>query len=296
MSEQTATVARPQEAAPARGGSRKSWFWRLFRKPGAVAGGGVVLGIALLAVFAPLIAPHSPTQIFPGATLQSPSWRFPLGTDELGRDVLSRLIYGARVSMRVAVIAVGIGLAVGSSLGLVVGFLGGLADDAVMRVMDVMLALPEILLAIAIVAILGPGLDNTMIAIGISVIPIYARTARASVLSVKGEDFIEAARALGVGRPRIVLRHVLPNVLSPIIVLCTVNVGTAILATAGLSYVGLGAQPPTPEWGTMLASAQPYLSVAPWVSIFPGLVIFAVVVAFNLLGDAIRDVADPRGR
>lgn len=296
MSEQTATVARRQEAAPARGGSRKSWLWRLFRKPGAVAGGCVVLGIALLAVFAPLIAPHSPTQIFPGATLQSPSWRFPLGTDELGRDVLSRLIYGARVSMRVAVIAVGIGLAVGSSLGLVVGFLGGLADDAVMRVMDVMLALPEILLAIAIVAILGPGLDNTMIAIGISVIPIYARTARASVLSVKGEDFIEAARALGVGRPRIVLRHVLPNVLSPIIVLCTVNVGTAILATAGLSYVGLGAQPPTPEWGTMLASAQPYLSVAPWVSIFPGLVIFAVVVAFNLLGDAIRDVADPRGR
>lgn len=296
MSGQTATVARPPEPISAEARPGRFWLRRLLRKPGAAVGGAVVLGIALLAVFAPLVAPHPPTEIFPGAALQAPSWRFPLGTDELGRDVLSRLIYGARVSMRVAVISVGIGLVVGTLLGLVVGFLGGIADNMVMRLMDVMFAFPEILLAIAIVAILGPGLDNTMIAIGISVIPIYARTARAAALSLKGEEFIEAARALGVGELRIVFRHVLPNALSPIIVLCTVNVGTAILTTAGLSYVGLGAQPPTPEWGSMLASAQPYLSSAPWVSVFPGLVIFAVVMAFNLLGDAIRDVADPRHR
>lgn len=293
MSEGTATVARRAETTAGAPPGR-SWVRRLLRKPGAAAGGAVVLAVALLAVAAPLVAPHPPTEIFPGASLRPPSWRFPLGTDELGRDVLSRLVYGARVSMRVAVISVGIGLAVGTLVGLVVGFVGGALDNAVMRVVDVMLAFPEILLAIAVVAILGPGLDNTMIAIGISVIPIYARTARASALSVKSEEFIEAARALGVGELRIVFRHVLPNALSPIIVLCTVNVGTAILTTAGLSYIGLGAQPPTPEWGSMLASAQPYLSSAPWVSIFPGLVIFAVVMAFNLLGDAIRDVADPR--
>ena len=296
MSEQTATIVPSPEPVSAEARPGRSWLWSLLRKPGAAAGGAVVLGIALLAVLAPLVAPHSPTEIFPGAALQAPSWRFPLGTDELGRDVLSRLIYGARVSMRVAVISVGIGLTVGTLLGLVVGFLGGVADNVVMRLMDVMFAFPEILLAIAIVAILGPGLDNTMIAIGIAVIPIYARTARAAALALKGEEFIEAARALGVGEFRIVFRHVLPNALSPIIVLCTVNVGTAILTTAGLSYIGLGAQPPTPEWGSMLASAQPYLSTAPWVSIFPGLVIFAVVMAFNLLGDAIRDVADPHHR
>ncbi len=255
-----------------------------------------MVGLLVVAALAPLLAPHSPTATFPGATLQPPSLRFPFGTDDLGRDVFSRVVYGTRISVQVGVIAVSIALVVGTAIGLLVGYFGGFIDNAVMRIMDVVLAFPEILLAIAIVAILGPSLNNTMVAIGIAVIPVYARTVRSSVLSVVGNDYIMAAHATGVGNLRIIFRHVLPNVLSPIIVLSTVNIGTAILIAAGLSFVGLGAQPPTPEWGSMLSTARAYLSIAPWMSVFPGLAIALVVLAFNLLGDAIRDVADPRSR
>lgn len=275
---------------------RKSWLGRLLRKPNALVGGAIVVALLLVAALAPIVAPHSPTATFPGASLQPPSLRFLFGTDELGRDVFSRVVYGTRISVQVGVIAVGIALVVGTAIGLLVGYFGGFVDNAVMRVMDVMLAFPEILLAIAIVAILGPSLNNTMVAIGLAVIPVYARTVRSSVLSVVGNDYIEAAHATGVGNLRIIVRHVLPNVLSPIIVLSTVNVGTAILIAAGLSYVGLGAQPPAPEWGSMLSTARAYLSTAPWMSVFPGLAIALVVLAFNLLGDAIRDIADPRSR
>jgi peptide/nickel transport system permease protein len=284
--------------APVRVGQRfrKGWLGRLVRKPNAVVGGTIVVGLLVVAALAPLIAPHSPTATFPEASLQQPSLRFPFGTDDLGRDVFSRVVYGTRISVQVGVIAVGIALVVGTTVGLLVGYFGGFADNAVMRLMDVMLAFPEILLAIAIVAILGPSLNNTMVAIGLAVIPVYARTVRSSVLSVVGNDYIEAARATGVGNLSIIARHVLPNVLSPIIVLSTVNIGTAILIAAGLSYVGLGAQPPTPEWGSMLSTARAYLSTAPWMSVFPGLAIALVVLAFNLLGDAIRDVTDPRSQ
>jgi peptide/nickel transport system permease protein len=275
---------------------RRSWLRRLSQKPNAVAGGVVVLGTLLVAVFAPLIAPYSPTETFSQGTLQPPSLKFPFGTDEIGRDVFSRVVYGTRISVQVGIIAVSIALVVGTTIGLVVGYFGGFVDNAIMRLMDIMLAFPEILLAIAIVAILGPSLNNTMVAIGIAVIPVYARTVRSSVLSVVGQDYIEAARATGVSDLRIITRHVLPNVLSPIIVLSTVNVGTAILIAAGLSYVGLGAQPPTPEWGSMLSAARAYLSAAWWMSVFPGLAISLVVLAFNLLGDAVRDVADPHSR
>ncbi len=275
---------------------RKYWLGRLLRKPTAVVGGTIVVGLLVVAALAPLLAPHSPTATFPGATLQPPSLRFPFGTDDLGRDVFSRVVYGTRISVQVGVIAVSIALVVGTAIGLLVGYFGGFIDNAVMRIMDVVLAFPEILLAIAIVAILGPSLNNTMVAIGIAVIPVYARTVRSSVLSVVGNDYIMAAHATGVGNLRIIFRHVLPNVLSPIIVLSTVNIGTAILIAAGLSFVGLGAQPPTPEWGSMLSTARAYLSIAPWMSVFPGLAIALVVLAFNLLGDAIRDVADPRSR
>lgn len=275
---------------------RRSWLRRLLRRPNAVVGGVIVLGTLLVAVLAPLIAPYPPTEAFSQATLQPPSLKFPFGTDEIGRDVFSRVVYGTRISVQVGVIAVSIALVVGTLLGLIVGYFSGFVDNAIMRLMDIMLAFPEILLAIAIVAILGPNLNNTMVAIGIAVIPVYARTVRSSVLSVVGQDYIEAARATGVSDLRIIVRHVLPNVLSPIIVLSTVNVGTAILIAAGLSYVGLGAQPPTPEWGAMLSAARAYLSTAWWMSVFPGLAISLVVLAFNLLGDAVRDVADPRSR
>jgi peptide/nickel transport system permease protein len=285
-----------REALPKRQRFRKSWLGRLLRKPSAVVGGTMVAGLLVVAALAPIVAPHSPTATFPEATLQPPSLRFPFGTDDLGRDVFSRVVYGTRISVQVGVIAVSIALVVGTAIGLLVGYFGGFVDNAVMRLMDVMLAFPEILLAIAIVAILGPSLNNTMVAIGLAVIPVYARTVRSSVLSVIGNDYIEAAHATGVGNLHIIVRHVLPNVLSPIIVLSTVNIGTAILIAAGLSFVGLGAQPPTPEWGSMLSTARAYLAIAPWMSVFPGLAIALVVLAVNLLGDAIRDVADPRSQ
>lgn len=260
----------------------------------------MLVGMAILLIFiligglAPLIAPYDPLEIIPGAAKKGPSSEYPLGTDNLGRDVLSRVVYGARISIAVGLIAVLIAMVGGAFLGMIAGFYGGWLDSLIMRFADIMLAFPGILLAIAIVAILGPGLTNAMIAVGIAAIPVYARTARGSILSVKTEDYIEAARAVGVPDRWLMVRHILPNIMAPIIVLSTVNVGTAILSAAGLSYLGLGAQPPTPEWGSMLSVARAYLRDAWWMATFPGLGIMLVVLAVNLMGDGLRDVLDPR--
>ena len=275
---------------------QKGIIRRLVRKPGAFAGLLVIALFVLIAIFAPVIAPYSPTKLIYTAIQQPPTVHHLFGTDNLGRDVLSRVIYGARISMEVGVIAVAIAMTIGSLLGLFAGFLGGWADTVIMRSMDIMLAFPGILLAIAIVAILGPSLANTMIAVGISAIPVYARTVRSAALTVLGNDYIQAARALGASPLRVAFRYVLPNVTAPITVLATVGIATSILTAAGLSYLGLGAQPPTPEWGAMLSEARAYLRDAWWMATFPGFAIMLVVMAFNLLGDGLRDIWDPRLR
>jgi len=271
------------------------------RRLGALAKGhpGMVIGLAILGIFiliailAPLIAPYDPLEIIPRAAKEEPSAAYLFGTDNLGRDVLSRVVYGARISIGVGLIAVFIGVVSGTFLGMLSGFYGAWLDSFIMRFIDVMLAFPGILLAIFVVAIMGPGLTNAMIAVGISVMPVYARTTRGSILSVKTNEYVEAARAIGVPDWRLMLRHILPNIMAPIIVVATVNVGTAILAAAGLSYLGLGAQPPSPEWGAMLSVARNYLRDAWWMATFPGLSIMMIVLAVNLLGDGLRDLLDP---
>jgi peptide/nickel transport system permease protein len=269
---------------------------RLWRKPGAVVGALLIAAFVAMAVFAPAIAPYPPTKMDFRAVQQPPSAAHPFGTDDLGRDVLSRVAYGARISLQVGLIAVGIAAFVGTLMGLVAGFAGGWLDGFIMRTVDVMLAFPGILLALAVVAVLGPGLANMMIAVGVSAIPAYARTVRGTTLSVMELDYVTAAQALGAGRVRVAVRYVLPNVSAPIIVLATIGIATSILSAAGLSYLGLGAQPPTAEWGSMLSDARAYLRTAWWMAVFPGLAIMVVVMAFNLLGDGLRDVLDPKSR
>jgi peptide/nickel transport system permease protein len=279
----------PGEARPRR-------LRTLLAHPGAIFG-IVVIGVqVVMAVFAPWIAPHPPNESYTNYVLTGPSGHFWFGTDELGRDILSRVIFGARVSLQIAAICVGIAATAGSLLGLLAGFYRGAADSVIMRAMDVVLAFPDILLAIAVIAILGPGLNNMMVAIGIALIPVYARTVRAATLQVADSEYVRAATVIGVARWRILFSHVLRNVWTPIIVISTVNVSTTILIAAGLSYVGLGAQPPTAEWGSMLNDAHNYLPADWWMAVFPGLAITFSVLAFNLLGDALRDVLDPRLR
>ena len=275
---------------------KRSFARRFFQLPGATFGAFFVVGFVFIAVFAPYLAPYPPDKMIYTAIQQPPSLAYPMGTDELGRDILSRIIFGARISMQVGVIAVGIALVVGTLMGVLAAVAGGLVGDIIMRVVDVMLAFPDILLAIAIVAILGPDLFNTMIAVGIAAIPAYARTAHASALSVLELDYVQAAHALGASKLRIIWRCILPNIFAPIVVLATVGIAVAILSAAGLSYLGLGAQPPTPEWGAMLSEARAFLREAWWMSTFPGLVIMLVVLSFNLLGDGLRDLLDPRLR
>ena len=276
-------------------GRVRTFLRRLARRPAAMASAVFLLLVILAAVAAPLISPDSPDAISPDLR-KAPSRAHPFGTDEVGRDVLSRVIYGGRVSLRVGVIAIGIALVAGTLLGLIAGYKGGWADSVIMRLMDIMLAFPGFLLAIAIVAILGPGLYNVMIAVGIEAIPVYARTARSSVLSAKEEEFVLGARAVGLGHARILFRYILPNILAPLIVLATLGVGIAILSAAGLSYLGLGAQPPTAEWGAMLSAARAFIRQAWWMSTFPGIAIMAVVLALNLFGDGLREILDPRVR
>jgi peptide/nickel transport system permease protein len=272
-------------------------LWRrLRRNRAAVIGAVVVGGFVLLAIFAPLLVPYSPIQGALGDRLLAPSQAHWFGTDELGRDLFSRILYGARISLQIQIVAVILALLVGAILGSVGGYLGGTIDNVIMRAMDVLLAFPSIFLALAIIAALGTGLFNLMLAAGISSIPAFARIVRASILSLKEREFVEAALALGSGTSRVVFRHLLPNCLAPLIVQSTLRMATVLLTASGLSFLGLGVQPPTPEWGAMLSNARSYLIVAPHVATIPGLAIMVVVVGFNLFGDGLRDTLDPRLR
>lgn len=273
---------------------RRLTFRRFARHRGAVAGGAVALFFALVALGAPWLAPYPPDAIQLGQNLQPPSWRHPFGTDSLGRDVLSQVIWGARISLTIGFVSVGLAMVAGVPVGAVAGYRGGWPDRIIMRVVDLLVSFPTILLAIIVITIFGPGLGNAMIAIGVAQVPLYARLMRAAVLKTRALDYVLAARASGVREARILWRHVLPNCLPPLIVQSTLLFATAILSAAYLGFLGLGAQPPTPEWGTMLSKARDFLRVAPHVSIFPGLTIMVTVLGLNLLGDGLRDVLDPR--
>jgi peptide/nickel transport system permease protein len=266
----------------------------LGRQRGAIVGLVILGGLALMAVGAPWLSPRDPIRTAARDALQPPGARFVLGSDQFGRDVASRVLHGARVSLTVGLISVSIAVALGAPLGLVSGYYGGRLDGLIMRVMDVLLAFPGILLALAIVSVLTPGLTNVMIAVGLSAVPTYARLVRASVLSARENLYVEAARALGGRDLGILARYILPNVVAPLIVTATLGLGTAILSAAALGFLGLGSQPPQPEWGRMLSEGRDYLREAWWISTFPGLGIMLTVLAMNLLGDGLRDVLDPR--
>ena len=254
----------------------------------------VVLGFVLLALAAPWIASHDPIATSWSAIRKAPSATHWFGTDEIGRDVLSRVIYGTRASLLAGVVSVSISLLLGVPIGLVAGFLGGWVDALISRITDAFLACPFLILAIALAAFLGPSLTNAMIAIGVSATPIFVRLTRGQVLNVKVEDYVEAARAVGNPPWRIAVMHVLPNVTAPLIVQATLAIAAAVIAEASLSFLGLGQQPPAPSWGSMLNTAKNYVDNAPWMAIWPGMAIFALVLAFNLLGDGLRDALDPR--
>jgi dipeptide transport system permease protein len=292
-------VLAPTQAAPAPSGFGEFWYY--FRQNrGAVAGLVVIAVIVLLAIFADVVAPHAPAEQYRDALLKPPvwetggSWSFPLGTDDVGRDILTRLIYGARLSMIIGAIVILISLSVGIVLGLSAGFFGGVVDIAIMRVMDMMLALPSLLLAIVVVAVLGPSLFNAMFAVSIVVLPHFARLTRATVLSELAKTYVVASRVSGAGMLRLMFLTVLPNCMAPLIVQATLGFSTAILDAAALGFLGLGAQPPTPEWGTMLADSMQFVTRAWWIVTLPGLAILITVLAFNLLGDGLRDALDPR--
>lgn len=262
----------------------------------ALAGLVLILIFMLMAVFAPLIAPYDPYRIDENAVLSPPSAEHPLGTDSFGRDVLSRMVYGARISFKVGLISVGIALAAGVLIGAAAGYYGRWVDAALSRVIDVLFSFPDILLALVIMAVLGASLTNVMIAIGIVYTPIFARITRGAVLEIKGSLFIDAARVLGAGRLTILRRHILPNVMAPIIVQTTLSLAFAILAEAALSFIGLGVEPDTPSWGIMLNEGKNWMEAAWWIAVFPGAAITLAVLGFNVLGDGLRDALDPRLR
>jgi peptide/nickel transport system permease protein len=296
-------ITAPPAARPSAFGRlakpRGEWaiIWRQLRRNRSAMLGATILTILLLvAIFAPLVAPYDPLDQNPTAALKPPSGTYYFGTDDTGRDIFSRVVYGTRISLRIGLLSVGIGGLVGIALGVIAGYRRGLVDDAIMRLMDLMLAFPALLLALAVIAILGPGLFNAMIAIGIANIPIYTRVARGTTLSLRERDFVLGARTIGCRDSRIMARYILPNVLPPLIVLATLGIAGAILTAAGLSYIGLGAKPPSPEWGAMLTRGRNFLQQAWWYSTFPGLAIMITVLGINMLGDALRDALDPRLR
>jgi peptide/nickel transport system permease protein len=278
--------------------SRSSWrdgLRRFFRHPTGVAGLSIILFFVLASLLAPVLRPYeASTDRDLRARLAPPSAEHVFGADELGRDIFTRVWHGGRISLRVGLVAVAVAVVIGTLLGLVAGYFGGWIDTLIVWLLDILLAFPGILLAIAIVATLGPSLTNALIAISITQIPIYTRIVRSVVLSLRESEYVQAAKALGSGGGRVVLRHILPNALSPLIVQLTLSIGVAILDVAALGFLGLGAQPPTPEWGLMIRDGFSQFLRAPWMSIFPGIAIFLSVVGFNLLGDAVRDVLDPR--
>lgn len=276
-------------------------FWAHFRRNrGAVLGLAVVLILSFVAIFADIVAPHHPAEQFRSFVLMPPvwieggDWTFPLGTDDIGRDMLSRLIHGARLSLFIGLLVVTLSLAVGVALGLLAGYHGGAADTLIARFMDILLSLPSLLLAIVVAAILGPGLVNAAIAVSVVIVPHYARLTRASVMAERTREYVTAARLAGASDARLMLVTILPNCAAPLIVQATLGFSTAILDAAALGFLGLGAQPPTPEWGTMLSSSLQFLQRAWWVVTFPGLSILITVLAFNLMGDGLRDALDPK--
>ena len=287
----TVEIAATEQATPPVKG-----IARLLRRPTARVGAAIVALFLLLTVIAPEIAPYDPYDQDFADALQAPSLEHLFGTDQYGRDELSRVMYGSRTALLSILVADGLALAIGTTLGLVAGFYGRWVDSAAMRFVDVLLAFPYLLLALIIVASLGPSLFHSMIAIGIVATPVYARIIRGQVLAVRTTEFVLAARAIGGSAGRIMLRHVLPNSFTPILVMATLQAGTVVVETAGLSFLGMGAQPPSPDWGSVLAEGQGYFLTSWWIATFPGLAIFMVVLGFNLLGDALRDHFDPRRR
>jgi peptide/nickel transport system permease protein len=283
-----------RSATPASASGRAGALRRLGRQRGAVVGVVVLVVLGGMALFASWLSPADPIKTAPRDALQAPGPAHVLGTDQYGRDVLSRVLHGARISLVIGLVSVSIAVALGVPVGLVSGYHGGRVDGLLMRVMDVMLAFPGILLALAIVSVLTPSLANLMIAVGLAAVPTYARLVRGSVLSAKESPYVEAARAVGCRDRLVVVRYILPNVVAPVIVTATLGMGTAVLSAAALSFLGLGSQPPQPEWGRMLSEGRDYLREAWWISTFPGLGIMLTVLAMNLLGDGLRDVLDPR--
>jgi dipeptide transport system permease protein len=298
MATRVETVTRPAIAAPP-GPLREFWYY-FSENQGAVAGLFVIVVVVLSALFAGVIAPHGPAEQFRDHFLTPPFWqdggtiRFPLGTDAVGRDILSRIIYGSRYSLFIGLIVVSLSLSLGIGLGLIAGFFRGWLESLIMRFMDILLALPSLLLAIVIVAILGPGLINAMIAVAVTYLPQFTRLARASAITELSKDYVTASRVSGAGLFRLMFLTVLPNCMAPLIVQGTLSFSNAILDAAALGFLGLGAQPPTPEWGTMLADAREFVLRAWWVVTFPGLAILITVLAFNLMGDGLRDALDPK--
>ncbi len=271
--------------------------WSTLARRGTVRVGALlVLLFIALTILAPLVSPYDPTDQDLSSALSPPSFDHLFGADQYGRDVFSRVLFGTRDALLAIVVADGLALGLGGLMGLVAGFVGGAIDSAIMRFVDVLLAFPYLLLALIIVAALGPSLTNALIAIGIVYTPQYARMMRGQVLAVRSADYVRAARALGSGRTRLMLRHVLPNCFTPVLVLATLQAGSVIIETAGLAFLGLGAQPPAADWGAMLSDGHDYFLSAWWIATFPGLAIFLVVLGFNLIGDALRDYADPRRR
>ncbi len=289
----TAAVA-PKVGADDTLAKRPNVFRRLMRRKGAIVGLTVIVVFVLIALLAPLLAPYDPTKTNFLMVRKPPSAQYLLGTDEIGRDLLSRMIYGARASLQAGVISVLIAIVLGVPLGLLSGYAKGWVDSLMMRIVDALLACPFLILAIAMAAFLGPSLTNAMIAIGLTQTPIFIRLVRGQVLAVTVEDYVEAARALGNPHLRIAIRHVLPNIVAPVLVQSTLAIATATLAEAALSFLGLGQQPPEPSWGSMLNVARQFISQAPWMAWWPGLAIATIVLAFNLLGDGLRDALDPK--
>lgn len=273
---------------------RAGFARRLGRRRTAVAGVLILLGFAAAAAVGPWLLPYQPNEADFDRVLQRPSWAHPFGTDNLGRDLLTRVVYGARVSFLIGILGVALSLALGVPLGLVSGYWGGRADLLLQRLVDILLAFPGFLLALTLVAVLGVGVLNVVVSVGLATAPTYIRLVRGVVLSVREHVYVEAARAVGASDGRVVLRHVLPNCVPPLIVQSTLQLGTAILTAAGLGFLGLGVRPPTPEWGTMLGEGQTYVFSSWYIATFPGLAIFLAVMAFNLLGDGLRDALDPR--
>ncbi len=291
-----ATGRASSAAGPRIGTGWRWWTRRFLRNRVAPIGFTIVFAGVLIAALAPAIVPHDIRVMSPQDALSPPGGRYLFGTDEFGRDVFSRVLVGSRISLVVAFLSVLVAVALGTSLGLAAGYYGGWWDSVSMRVMDVIFAFPAILLAIAIMAVLGTSLFNLVIAIGIVYTPQFARVARAAALSVRSLEFVDAARALGMGNARIIARHLIPNVLAPLIVQISLSLSLAILSESALSFLGLGTQPPTPSWGNMLSDGRQLLELAPWNAVFPGLAIMVVVLGFNLLGDGLRDLLDPRLR